>query len=244
MCSFRKTLQQRHAVLPVVHVASVKQALQNAEVAFGAGSDGVFLINHGMQADELLSIYARVRQVFSEEWIGVNCLGRDAIEVFECIPEGINGVWTDNAGIDEELDEQPFARQVTLRRQQKNWIGLYFGGVAFKYQRAVDDLSKATRIAAKHIDVVTTSGPGTGKSASVDKIGKMKSALGDHPLAIASGITPDNVTHYLDYADAFLVASGISTSFINLDPPKVKDLIDIVRAHVHNPLHAGGHSFE
>jgi hypothetical protein len=39
----------------------------------------------------------------------------------------------------------------------------------------------------------------------------LKRALGDWPLAIASGITPENVGEYLPVADCFLVATGSAT---------------------------------
>jgi predicted TIM-barrel enzyme len=49
------------------------------------------------------------------------------------------------------------------------------------------------------------------------------------PLAIASGITPENVGDYLDVADCFLVATGISRSFTELEPSRVRRLIERVR---------------
>lgn len=58
----------------------------------------------------------------------------------------------------------------------------------------------------------------------------MKQAIGEFPLAIASGITPENVSESLDIADCFLVAKGISTSFTELDPVRVKRLVDVVRS--------------
>nr|NIN71503.1 hypothetical protein [Gemmatimonadota bacterium]NIO31186.1 hypothetical protein [Gemmatimonadota bacterium] len=56
-------------------------------------------------------------------------------------------------------------------------------------------------------------------------------AVGGFPLAIASGITPENVGDYLDVADCFLVATGISSSFTELDPVKVRSLIEQVGAY-------------
>ena len=56
----------------------------------------------------------------------------------------------------------------------------------------------------------------------------MKQALGEFPLGIASGITPENVSEYLDIADCFLVATGISTSFTELDPVRVRALMEFV----------------
>jgi uncharacterized protein len=56
----------------------------------------------------------------------------------------------------------------------------------------------------------------------------MRQALGGFPLAIASGITPENVEAYLPYVDAFLVATGISSSFTELDSERVRMLAEKV----------------
>jgi len=58
----------------------------------------------------------------------------------------------------------------------------------------------------------------------------MKAALGDAPLAVASGITPENVSRHLPFADCFLVATGISRSFIELDPSRARKLVERVRS--------------
>ena len=57
----------------------------------------------------------------------------------------------------------------------------------------------------------------------------MKAALGDLPLAIASGITPENVRDYLPISDCYLVATGIGDSFEELNPVRVGALVDAVR---------------
>jgi predicted TIM-barrel enzyme len=143
----------------------------------------------------------------------------------------VSGLWTDSAGIWESESKQPYADKVISVRQKSGWAGLYFGGVAFKYQRPVADLAAAARIASRYMDVVTTSGPGTGQAADVEKIHAMKAALGDFPLAIASGITPENVSQYLPCSDCYLVATGISRSFEWLDRNRVQALVQKVREY-------------
>jgi predicted TIM-barrel enzyme len=64
----------------------------------------------------------------------------------------------------------------------------------------------------------------------------MKLALGDLPLAIASGIAPENIRRYLPHADAFLVATGISRSFTELDPEKLETLMRHVNSNGDTPL--------
>lgn len=231
MNAFRTVFNTSRVVLPVIHAATVDQVLRNAGIARRAGADGVFLINHAISGAELLTIHAAVREAFPGWWIGVNRLGVGPVNLFQGLPGGVTGVWADNARIQERQDAQPEADLILHARATSGWQGLFFGGVAFKYQRHVDDLQAAARIARNYMDVVTTSGPGTGQPAHVEKIRVMKQALGDFPLAIASGITPENVLDYLPWADCFLVATGISRDIEELDPDRVDILVQKVRSH-------------
>ncbi|QEL20929.1 BtpA/SgcQ family protein [Limnoglobus roseus] len=227
---YRQAFSRRHTVLPVIHVDSLEQAHRNARAAREAGADGVFLINHGMADEALLDIHGAVADANPTWWVGVNCLGLSPEQAFRAVPANVSGVWADNAGIEEGQPDQPYAERVLAAHRSHAPAGLYFGGVAFKYQRAVEDLEAACRVAARYMDVVTTSGPGTGAAAEVEKIARMKRALGGTPLAIASGITPENVGTYLPHADCFLVATGISRSFTELDPARVLGLVRRVAA--------------
>ena len=228
---FRSTFTHRHVVLPVIHVESELQALRNAEIAFHGGADGVFLINHSVGSESLLKTHDAAADRFPDAWIGVNCLDLRPSEVFTRISERVDGVWADNAMIDESGEQQPDAQSVLDARGKAGGHALYFGGVAFKYQRHVDDLTSAARRATGFMDVVTTSGPGTGQAVHIDKIRAMKEALGTFPLAIASGITPDNIGDYLLHSDCYLVATGISTSFTELSPALLQSLVKRVRLY-------------
>src|SRR3989344_110019 len=157
---------------------------------------------------KLPEIHQKVRQEFPDFWIGVNCLDLHVAFVFEHLSQGVSGVWTDNSGISELMEVQDVAKMVKEEREYSRWKGLYFGGVVFKYQRPVKDVALAARIAKNYMDVVTTSGSATGVAAKIEQIKLMKEAIGDHPLAIASGLTPENVRDY-EMADAYLVASSL-----------------------------------
>ena len=228
MSVIHEVFGRHRVVLPVVHVASEVQALRNARIARDAGADGVFLINHAISDRRLLEIHEQVASSFPDWWVGLNCLGLGREEVFREISSHVAGVWVDNAGIREDREDQPAAERARLAREAQGWRGLYFGGVAFKYQRAVRDLVAATRLAARYMDVVTTSGPGTGLACSPDKVRCMKEALGETPLAVASGVTLENVADYLLWVDCFLVATGVSRSFEELDPLRVEKVVEAV----------------
>ena len=78
------------------------------------------------------------------------------------------------------------------------------------------------------MDVITTSGPGTGQAAEPAKIAAIRAGAGDHPMALASGVTPENVDDYLPWVDAYLVATGISRDFEHLDPARTRALVERV----------------
>ena len=76
-----------------------------------------------------------------------------------------------------------------------------------------------------YIDVITTSGPGTGKPPSLEKIQLMRSYIGKTPLAIASGITPENKSMFNDLVDYLLVASSITSKDEKFEEYKLKLLL-------------------
>jgi hypothetical protein len=220
-------MTQNHFFLPVVHCLNVEQTMEQLNIAFNNKADGVFLIGHGIRYNDLFEIYYHVRDAYPDNWIGLNCLDLTPLDIFLRLPEGVNGVWVDNAYINEELniDEQEYPLQVNNLINKTKWKGLYFGGVAFKYQKRVHDILKATKIACHYMDVATTSGSGTGIAAEPEKIKIMSTNVKkyDKKLGIASGITCDNIKDYKSI-NYFLVATGISKDFQTFDPLLMKEL--------------------
>lgn len=210
MTGFYDTFHTGHVVLPVIHVESEAQALRNAETAVQAGADGVFLISMaGAGSARLLQILREVKAAFPDLWLGVNLLGETAADAFALLDENVSGLWTDNAHINELSQAQPVADAIQAAREKSGWKGLYFGGVAFKYQRRVANLTLAAQVATRYMDVVTTSGDGTGFAPDHAKIAAMQAGAGDIPIAIASGVSPENVAGFRDVAHCFLVATSL-----------------------------------
>jgi hypothetical protein len=186
----------------------------NISLCRSYGVDGVFLINQGSHSSDVLAWAKELQGTFPDWFVGVNILGFSPIKVLELLPT-LKGIWSD------DLDP-------TFLGARDDWSGLYFAGAAFKTQPKVQDydLERAARRATKYCDVVTTSGPGTGKAATVDKIAAMKRALGVRSLALASGVTPDNVKMFVTHVDYILLATGISSDFYRLDPIKLSFLME------------------
>lgn len=225
-------------VLPVIHVLDTEQALRNVQVVVQGRAQGAFLINHDFEKERLVPIIRDVRALFPELWLGVNFLavtGKDAFPVLgelERSGSRVDAYWGDDARIDERsaADDQPEAEEIADIRAGSGWSGLYFGGTAFKKQRSVepDNYETAARLAVPFMDVVTTSGIATGHEADHGKIEAFRHGIGESPLALASGITPDNAQSYAD-VDCFMVATGINFDgdFYNIDPAKLASLTEV-----------------
>ena len=230
------------AVLPVIHVCNAEQACRNTAIAIEAGAQGVFLINHDFEYEAMLPVLREVRTRFPSFWIGANFLavtGREAFPVLGRLrAEGveIDAYWADDACIDERAPDgaQAEAAAIAAAREASGWQGLYFGGTAFKKQRPVDprDHERAAQVAARWMDVVTTSGVATGKAANYIKTAAFRRGCATAPLALASGVTPDNAADYAADVDAMLVATGINYrgDFYEIDPQRLLRLLAVTRA--------------
>ncbi|MFK7891447.1 MAG: BtpA/SgcQ family protein [Granulosicoccus sp.] len=223
------------AVLPVIHVLDYDQTVRNVCVTMREGAQGVFLINHDFEYQKLLPIVCRIRSEFPWLWMGLNFLAVTGKEAFPVLSElqrsgtQVDAYWADDARIDECSATQTEAEEIDRARSQGAWNGLYFGGTAFKKQRPVapEHYSSSAAIATQHMDIVTTSGVATGCAADMQKIRVFRKACAEQALAIASGITPENVSAYAPCLDAILVATGINQSgdFYNIDAQRLRALL-------------------
>lgn len=230
-----KVFGRPRVFLPVIHPVSRKTALDSIQTAVSCGADGIFLINQGMTSSEVLAFIPEVRRRHEHLWMGVNLLDfepEDVISLVAHLPVG--GIWSDDADIDERSEAQPAGERFRQARQKHEWTGLYFGGVAFKYQRPVDDafLPDAARNARPWMDVITSSGPGTGHAAPAGKAKALRAGAGAQPLALASGISPENIADFLPYVDVYLAATEIETKKSSgiLVPERTKQLADKIHA--------------
>ena len=223
-------------ILPVIHVVDEAQTATNIDHIIKVGLKGCFLINHDFGIDSFLPVIEAIRGRYPDFWIGVNFLAVTGLKAFPILAElGSRGIrvdayWADDARIDEGTDTQTEAHEIAATREDCGWQGLYFGGTAFKKQRPVDpkDYARAAGIAGGYMDVVTTSGIATGRSADLGKLAAFRRALPERPIALASGITPDNAGNY-DMVDCFMVATGINFTddFYRIDPARLSRLVDV-----------------
>lgn len=217
----------RTLVYPVIHYSTLEKTLANAAIAADAGANGVFLIHHRGQ-DELLEPAAHeCKRRYPALAVGINHLSLSAGESLRRnLAAGLDMTWVDNAGLHTSAPlEMSHALRDVLAAHPSH---LFFGAAAFKHQRPERDLEEAARRGIAAGMIPCTSGEATGIAADRQKVVAMSAAAGGR-LAIASGITPENVHEYIPAVSHILVATGISSDFFDFDYERLARLMGVVR---------------
>lgn len=211
----------RPKILPVIHHLDRLTTLSEVRVAREGGADGVFLISHHNDDDDLINIAWEAKQVNAGFPIGLNLLSYTAVNAAPKVLEaGLDMFWADSMGVSSKgLSEAGAILSAFAKAHPEIQC---FASVAFKYQSIEQDPVAAALAAAAAGFIATTSGAGTGKAPDVDKIKRMGAAC---PLAVASGITPENVADFAPHLSHILVATGISRTEYHIDPAKLQKLI-------------------
>lgn len=216
-------------IYPVLHTSgNVASNIEQAHVAFDNDVDGLFLIDHhNINPQKLLTTYESIRTEFPDKFIGLNFLSchRVSAALKKVIENRIlpDGLWSDNSDDPDMTKDRDYGKNIKI-----------FGGIAFKYTTGyTDDPETAGRLAntaPDWIDVVTTSGPQTGKPASLEKLKTMHDALPEgKELAVASGVDMDNIEEIRQVVDKILLASSIEKSDGIFNESKLRDIIEAAR---------------
>ncbi len=214
-------------VYPVVHYWSDHQAITQAALAKSLGADGVFFISHIGFNERLPSLGASFKKSFPDFEVGINLLGESPLEAAKlAASHGLDMVWGDNCGVSSYGASQDGCELAAWAKENNN-INV-FASVAFKYQTKENEPPLAAKNALDLGFMPTTSGAGTGKAPSVDKIASMSKAV-EGRLAIASGMDCDNVREFKPFLSHILVATGVSLDDYYFAPEKLKRFIDLVK---------------
>lgn len=227
-------------VFPVVHINESGEAVTQATHALDLGADGVYLINHWGNTEELFDTFNKLDIAKPKAFIGMNLLDLrplDACRVMKNLHDRNslqripNSLWADNA-----LTETRNCETLNYIRQVGGMESMsYLGGISFKYTTTYTEepmlAYNLTLAALDRVDVVTTSGAGTGTPPTVAKIAAMKSAASNagKPLAVASGIDSNNIGNFEGIVDEVLVSSSVETTPFSgiFDAKKLKLFIEL-----------------
>lgn len=203
-------------VYPVIHHLDAATTLIEAQIAHDCGADGVFLISHHGEDIDLLELGNVIHGRLPRFFVGINLLATHCLEAFDMAREfGLDGVWADRVGVSSRgADEVGLVLGARLKNSRLGNASAtaplqVFGSVAFKYQSVEPAPALAAQKAFALGMIPTTSGAGTGLAPSMDKIIAMSEAV-NGTLAVASGMSCENVAEFAPYLSHILVATKVS----------------------------------
>ena len=210
----------------VIHSRERSEAHSNAELAIKCGMDGVFFISHGdLMPEAIIHIAEAFKKEYPDAMVGVNLLGENLQQALSAVNEStLDMVWTDESPSENDIRVIKGFRDFGFWKKKTKW----YGGVAFKYQPQPDDLTVAAKEAIGVIDVLTTSGVGTGRAPDIEKLKTLAEGFGQR-VAVASGASADNIEAMLPYVGDFLIATSIGKDFYNLDEEKCLAVVKAAR---------------
>lgn len=216
-------------IFPVVDAKDRTWVAEQIAAATAHAVDGVFLIDHEARHDRLLRAIAQVRDHHPSLFLGANFIRTTPSEALKMVMPAdvqLDALWTDNAQVGLDGDLRAAVEFLHLG-EDLGWSGQHFGGIAFKYQPQVPDeqLGLLGRLARSVVDVPTTSGSGTGQAAPVDKVKALQGSVETQPLALASGVTAENIADFMPYVSHVLVSTSICDQSGRIDPPRLARLI-------------------
>jgi hypothetical protein len=219
-------------VLPVIHIYNEGQAFSEANKIIKCGADGFWLINHHGDDVLTLALHDELKTHYPKHDIGVNLLSKDAYEATKlAIEHQVSHLWLDNAGVHSTSPDKKMLQHLQDVVIEHN-IAI-FAGTAFKYQKTENDPCRAARIAKSYGLIPTTSGSATGVAADTTKIRDM--SCSSTQLALASGISCENLMEFAPYISHALVATAVSETEYTVDEEKLRLFVCIAMTAI-NPI--------
>lgn len=228
--------EKRHHMWVVCYVNKdgsnlVESAVRDLESTFEGGGDAAILINEWCSLAELENTMAEVRKRYPKVALGVNYLGdesepygyRDSFRLAK--DYNLQVVWTDFTGVDL-INEKPrlCLHDVEELRPEQTF---YCSGVHMKYSTLKDPqktIEQSALQALGWVDGVIVTGPKTGVPCDPETARRARSVIGDYPLGVASGVSPENFHTIAQYIDFCLVASSLQSPEKRIVTSKVRAL--------------------
>lgn len=83
----------------------------------------------------------------------------------------------------------------------------------------------------KRCDAIAVTGSRTGEITDIEKIRKFREIIGEFPLVVAAGLTPDVVPEQLSVGDSGIVGSWLKVDHVDygdVDPENVREFMKTV----------------
>jgi len=224
-------------ILGMIHLTGrdpVKRAIEEIAIFEECGVDGAIVENYCNNAGYVKETLETIAPVSTRVIIGVNILSNLPEDVFPLADKNnasfiqldqVAGAYTGHY----PLDVPAYQR---FREQFPNICVL--GGVWPKYHTPIKGSNLEVDLAegVERADAIVVTGRGTGQATPLDRIERFRGIIGDFPLVVGAGLTPENAYNQLMIADGAIVGTCLKVDGVTekkVDPSRVRKLMDVVR---------------
>lgn len=175
-----------------------------------------------LQAEQALKY---ISEKYPDICYGINLLHDDAL-AFE-LAEKYHAKFIQLDSVAGHLTEEEDKRfQEFIEKARKTCGAFVLGGVRFKYQpyKSGRRLDEDLAIGMKRCDAIVVTGDATGQETNMEKITSFRRMIGNFPLFVGAGMTPENAGEQLAVADAAVVGSYFKDTY--------KDTGDVCADHI------------
>lgn len=239
MNKFKKVFGVEKPVLGVLHLKGdndqdvLSRAKLELDAYLAGGIDGVIIENYFGNYYQMRQVLDYIVAERSEICFGVNCLNLDTMGFELAIEYEAKFIQLDSvAGHVKPRDDFSFEAFINMYREKTE--ALILGGVRFKYQPYLSErsLEEDLRIGMSRCDAIVVTQDSTGQETSIEKIMQFRNIVGDFPLIIGAGLTPQNCKEQLNIGDGAIVGSYLKDTYKDtgdVDPEHVSELMNIIK---------------
>lgn len=228
---FLGIFQNKKPIIGMLHLkgetddAVMERLKKEVDIYVSNGLDSIIVENYYGTYHHMVMALEYVREQKLEIPYGVNCLNGDTMGFELSQNYGAAFVQLDSVvGHVKPEDEEILSAYFETMNQK--YSAAVLGGVRFKYQPVLskNSVEEDLRIARGRCAAVCVTQDATGQETSMDKIRQFRSVLGDFPLIVGAGLTPENMQKQFAYADGAVVGSYFKDTY--------KDTGDVSAEHV------------
>lgn len=195
----------------MIHLAGeepVKRALEEIALFEEEGIDGVVIENYHGEVRDVVQTLQELQKRKQKIVIGINILPNEFQTSLPLAEQyGADFVQLDHIAGNYSSETLPFGSYKLMKERHQNIIVL--GGVWPKYYRLVEgsNLEEDVRKGIQRAEAIVVTGEGTGKETPLHKIEQFRKIIGEHPLIIGAGLTPENAYEQLILSNGAIVGS-------------------------------------
>jgi len=229
---FQEIFGNRRPVMAMLHLKGdsrmsvISRAQAETEIFLANGVEALVVENYFGSAKDCEDVLAWLQKAHPETIYGVNILG-DFNKAFQLAEKyDARFIQIDSVcGHMPPVEDGYFAEKLNgLRSRSKAAV---LGGVRFKYQpvRSGRTVEEDLAIGMTRADAIVVTGEGTGMETPMEKVIQFRKALGDFPLIMGAGVTPDVLEDAFQYCDGAIVGSYFKENH--------RDIGDVFGGYVH-----------